>query len=227
MKKMVCALLCLLLTPIFAYAQSISHVYGGSGFDSLGGVAVNSNGHILLTGYTDSSDGTLENRTKNGPAGWVLCIDQNGEVLWHFCRHTAKYERMEAPAVQADGSATVVFRTEQSGIGRLELLSLSPEGQLLSVTPLIEATDNMIHLRACGFIPGTGYVVQEMNKRTQSLRLMVFGLDGQYICDLDSFDEGDPLTALLPDGTRVTLLDIEQNNGDAQVTFEKMIQPDT
>ena len=100
MKRMVCVLLCLLLTPIFAYAQSISHVYGGSGFDSLGGVAVSSNGHILLTGYTDSSDGTLENRTKNGPAGWVLCIDQNGEVLWHFCRHTAKYERMEAPAVQ-------------------------------------------------------------------------------------------------------------------------------
>ena len=56
---------------------------------------------------------------------------------------------------------------------------------------------------------------------------MVFGLDGQYICNLDSFDEGDPLTALLPDGTRVTLLDIEKNNGDAQVTFEKMIQPDT
>ncbi|MBE5778101.1 MAG: hypothetical protein E7331_02070 [Clostridiales bacterium] len=220
MKKWLVLFLFLLLTPAFASAQSDTYIYGGSGVDTLGGVAVSSDGRILLTGYTESSDGTLEDRTKNGPAGWVLCIDHNGEVLWNFCRHYARYERMETPVFQPDGSATVVFWTEQGGIGRLELLSLSPEGQLLSITPLIEAADNMIHVRTCGFIPETGYVVQEMNKRTQSLRLMVFGLDGQYVCDLDHFDEDDPLSALFPNGTRVTLQDIEQNNGDVQVTFE-------
>ena len=226
MKRRLALFLCLLLIPAFANAQSVCHVYGGSGTDTLGGIAVSSDGRILLTGYTESSDGTLENRTKTGPAGWVLCINPDGEVLWNFCRHSAKYERMEAPALHPDGSATVVFWTEQSGIGRLELLTLSPEGQLLSATPLLEAADNMIHVRALGYIPETGYVVQEMNKRTQSLRLMVFGLDGQYIGDLKEFDEADALTALLPDGTRVTLRDIEQNNGDVQVSFEADNQTD-
>ena len=226
MKKRLALFLCILLIPAFANAQSVSYVYGGSGFDTLGGIAVSSDGRILLTGYTESSDGTLENRTKTGPAGWVLCIDKDGEVLWNFCRHSAKYERMEAPAFHPDGSATAVFWTEQGGIGRLELISLSPEGQLLSATPLIEAADNMIHVRALGCIPDTGYVVQEMNKRTQSLRLMVFGLDGQYIGDLKDFDEADALTALLPDGTRVTLRDLEQNNGDVQVSFEADNQTD-
>lgn len=117
MTKLLAFLLCLLLMPACSLAQTKTYVYGGSGFDSLGGIAAGADDRIVMTGITESSDGTLDGRSRTGQCGWVLCIDQTGEVLWNFCRHTAKYERMEAPHVHPDGSVTVVYRTEQSGIG--------------------------------------------------------------------------------------------------------------
>ncbi|MBR6569458.1 MAG: hypothetical protein IKK75_03295, partial [Clostridia bacterium] len=69
MTKWIALLLCLLMLPSFALAQTTTYVYGGSGFDSLGGVAVSADDRIVMTGITESSDGTLENRTKTGQCG--------------------------------------------------------------------------------------------------------------------------------------------------------------
>ncbi|MBR6570332.1 MAG: hypothetical protein IKK75_07750 [Clostridia bacterium] len=220
MTKWIALLLCLLMLPSFALAQTTTYVYGGSGFDSLGGMAVSADDRIVMTGITESSDGTLETRTKTGQCGWVLCIDKNGEVLWNFCRHTAKYERMEAPAFHADGSVTVVFWTEQSGIGKLELIRLSPDGEMLSILPLTEAADNMTHVRACGIEPDTGYVVLEMDKRTQSSRYRFYDWEGQFLCELADYEGEVPFSAVLSDGTLVSTQDIEQNVVDVLVTFE-------
>lgn len=219
MIKKIALFLCLLLVPAFSLAQTKTYVYGGSGFDSLGGIAAGADGRIVMTGITESSDGTLDTRTKTGQCGWVLCIDANGEVLWNFCRHAAKYERMEAPVVHADGTVTVVFWTEQSGIGKLELIRLSPDGEMLSITPMMESADNMTHVRVCGSEP-EGYAVLEMNKQTQNARYLLFDWEGQYLRELDGYEGSIPFTAVLSDGTCVSTQDIEQNMVDVLVTFE-------
>lgn len=219
MTKLIALLLCLvLLLPSFALAQMKTYVYGGSGFDSLGGMAASAEDRIVMTGITESSDGTLAGRTKTGQCGWVLCIDPNGEVLWNFCRHTAKYERMEAPVFHADGTVTVVYWTEQSGIGKLELLRLSPEGEMMSIVPLMEAADNMTHIRVCG--SANGYTVLEMNKQTQTGRYLLFDWEGQYLCEMDDRGGDIPFSVTLSDGTCVSTQDIEQNVVDVLVTFE-------
>lgn len=220
MTKWIALLLCLMLMPVFALAQTQTYVYGGSGFDSLGGMAASADDRIVLTGITESSDGTLEGRSKTGQCGWVLCIDKNGEVLWNFCRHTAKYERMEAPAVHSDGTVTVVFWTEQSGIGKLELIRLSPDGEMMSITPMLEAANNMTHVRVCGIEADAGYAVLEMDKQTHNIRYMLFDWEGQYLCELDAYEDSVPFTAVLSDGTCVSTQDIEQNMVDVLVTFE-------
>ncbi len=220
MTKRIALLLCFLLVPAFSLAQTKTYVYGGSGFDSLGGIAASADGRIAMTGITESSDGTLAGRTRTGQCGWVLCIDQNGEVLWNFCRHTAKYERMEAPFFHLDGSVTVVYWTEQSGIGKLELIRLSPSGEMLSITPLLEAADNMTHVKVRGVEPEAGYAVLEMNKRTQNSRYLLYDWEGNFLCELDHYEGDVPFSAVLPDGTFVSTQDMEQNVVDVLVTLE-------
>jgi len=219
MIKKIALFLCLLLVPAFSLAQTKTHVYGGSGFDSLSGIAAGADGRIVMTGFTESSDGTLVTRTKTGQCGWVLCIDSNGEVLWNFCRHAAKYERMEAPVVHSDGTVTVAFWTEQSGIGKLELIRLSPDGEMMSIAQMLESADNMTHVRECGSEP-EGYAVLEMNKQTQNVRYLLFDWEGQYLRELDGYEDSVPVTAVLSDGTCVSTQDIEQNMVDVLVTFE-------
>lgn len=218
MIKKIALFLCLLLIPAYSLAQT--KTYGGSGFDSLGGIAAGPDDRIVMTGITESSDGTLDTRTKSGQCGWVLCIDADGEVLWNFCRHTAKYERMEAPVFHTDDTVTVVYWTEQSGIGRLELIRLSPDGEMLSITPMLEAADNMTHVRVCGIEADVGYAVMEMNKQTQNVRYLLFDWEGQYLRELDAYEGSVPFTAVLSDGTCVSTQDIEQNMVDVLVTFE-------
>ena len=220
MTKLLAFLLCLLLTPALTSAQTRTHIYGGSGFDSLGGIAVSADERIVMTGITESSDGTLAGRTGKGQCGWVLCIDRNGEVLWNFCRHTAKYERMEAPHFHPDGSVTVVYWTEQSGIGKLELIRLSQDGEMLSVTPLLQAADNMTHVSVCGIEPDAGYAVLEMNKRTQTSRYLLYNWEGGFLREVDEYQGNIPFAALMPDGTRVSTQDIEQNMVDVLFILE-------
>ena len=220
MIKWIALLLCFLLTPSMSLAQANTYVYGGNGFDSLGGIAAGADDRIVMTGITESSDGTLAGRTRTGQCGWVLCIDANGEVLWNFCRHTAKYERMEAPYFHSDGSVTVVYWTEQSGIGKLELIRLSPDGEMLSITPLMESADNMTHVRVRGIEAETGYAVLEMDKRTQTSRYLLYDWEGQFLRELDDYEGTVPFSAILSDGTRVSTQDIERNIVDVLVTFE-------
>ena len=199
-----------------------SFIIGGSGVDSLYFITVSEDDQIVMSGLTQSSDGTLGSRTKDGPCGWVTCINNNGNVLWNFCRHTAKYEFMEAPAFLPDGRITVIYRTEQNGIGKLELITLSCDGEMLSIRPLLEAGNKMIHFTVYDFDPENGYVIIEMNKKTGTDRWMLYSQEGEYICDITPYDrvENDNV-AVMKDGTRISLKSIEQNNGDMLVTFEE------
>ena len=79
--------LCLLvMMAAQACGEARTYTYGGSGEDVLSDIAVSAEGRIALAGYTESADGTLALRTKSGRSGWVLCVNEEGEVLWSFCR---------------------------------------------------------------------------------------------------------------------------------------------
>ncbi|MBQ2989690.1 MAG: hypothetical protein IJD60_00170 [Clostridia bacterium] len=227
------AVLCLFILsfiylPVLSAAgETRTYTYGGSGVEMIYHAAGNAQGRIALAGLTESSDGTLKTRTKSGQAGWVMCIDQSGDVLWNFCRHQAKYERMEVPVWHEDGSVTVLFWMEKSGYSELELIRLSGQGEMLSAKTIAKSQDKMVHLVQRGFLPGEGYAIGWVNKREGTVRCELYDFEGSFVRALgDEFsipqnqwtDAGWNME--LTDGTRVNVQYIEQNNGDVQVTFE-------
>ena len=227
------AVLCLLILAsvclhvLSAAGETRTYTYGGSGLEVIYHAEGNAQGKIALAGLTESSDGTLHTRTKSGQAGWVLCIDQSGEALWNFCRHKAKYERMEVPVWHEDGSVTVLFWMEKSGLSEIELIRLSAQGEMLSAKTIAESRDNMVHLVQRGFLPGEGYVIGWVNKREGTVRCELYDFDGAFVRMLgeefstpqNEWTESG-LNIVLPDSTRMNVQYIEQNNGDVQVTFE-------
>lgn len=54
--------------------------YGGSGLELMSGIYKMENGTCILTGQAQSTDGDLVGNTN--PSAWLLCIDQNGNILW-------------------------------------------------------------------------------------------------------------------------------------------------
>lgn len=227
MKKAVLFLLILsALSMPFPAAAGETHRYGGSGMDVVYHAAVSADNRIAIAGLTESSDGTLYTRTKSGQAGWVLCMDQNGEVLWNFCRHQAKYERMETPVFHEDGSVTVLFWMEKSGLSEIELIRLSAQGEMISAETIAKSQDKMVHLATQGFLPGEGYVIGWMNKREGTIRYELYHFDGQFVRELEEefsmpenqwTDTGWNME--LMDGTSVRVQHTDQNNGDILVTF--------
>ena len=215
------------LSAASAAGEPRTYTYGGSGVEMIYHAAGSAQGRIALSGLTESSDGTLHTRTKSGQAGWVLCIDQSGEALWNFCRHKAKYERMEVPVWHEDGSVTVLFWMEKSGLSEIELIRLSAQGEMLSAQTIAASQDKMVHLVQRGFLPGEGYVIGWMNKREGTIRCELYDFDGAFVRTLgDEFSAPQNewtesgLNVGLPDGTRMNVQYIEQNSGDVQVTFE-------
>ena len=90
-------LLLLCMVCAFALAEPRVYTYGGSGHDQMSGGAVSTDGRIVVTGLTTSTDGTLSSRTKSGHTGWALCVDAQGNVLWSFCSRLGSGDRMDAP----------------------------------------------------------------------------------------------------------------------------------
>ena len=81
MKRRGMTAVALLLCLLCARALAQAYTYGGSGSDALDELAVSGDGRIVMTGYTNSSDGTLASRTKTGRSGWVLCVDAQGNAV--------------------------------------------------------------------------------------------------------------------------------------------------
>lgn len=76
--------LCLLsaLCAAGAMAEPREFTYGGSGEDFLMYIAAGEDGRIALTGYTDSTDGTLAGREEAGRCGWLLCVNAQGNPVF-------------------------------------------------------------------------------------------------------------------------------------------------
>ena len=131
-------LLCALF--ISARADSDTFSFGGSGVDQLLYVTIGEDGQILLTGRTDSVDGIFEGRDGTGNAGWAMCIDQQGKVLWNTCIPLERGGLLCDPVFQENGDAAIVLDAHDvSGSSVLETIYVNADGAIINREALTEA----------------------------------------------------------------------------------------
>lgn len=154
MKRIVCCLLCALLLAAIARAEDVryfkvsgesegsrTYAYGGSGRDWLYDIAVSEDDRIALTGWTESSDGTLSQRTRTGRSGWLLVIDAQGNELINFCTRLGTHDNLTAPVFHADGTLTTMLFAEdpEAGWVKLEWIRFDRKGKIISRKVLMES----------------------------------------------------------------------------------------
>jgi len=140
--------------------------FGGSGADEISCMTVTPQGHIVMTGYTTSSDGTLSDRTKSGWSGWTAMVDCQGNTLWNFCSRHASRDRMRAPVVHEDGTITVLLESRGNEYHQTELIRLDMQGNVISRKPLlrIESGAGGLAPEMPGVFAG-GYVIASCDEK--------------------------------------------------------------
>ena len=219
MRKLLLTILLLCTLAASACAEMRSYTYGGSGHDILYDAAVNSDGRIVLTGTTDSADGTLSSRTKAGRSGWALCIDTQGNVLWNFCTRRGSYDTLRHPVFLEDGSVAVLLNTSHSGLYETEWILLDRDGNQLD-RKILDSRGVPWIVRSSGVADDlSGYMLYAHNKKTTEQLSLLYTFDGERIRETDCI-EGDYFPEpLLADGTRITIENDDDLPLDVTVTF--------
>lgn len=90
-----------------ALADALSKrvTYGGSGNDGMGKVIYNTDGSMVFSGYTTSSDKDLDSASSStgGQNGWVTKVGADGEVLWTTKVANTGSESLGSLTATADG----------------------------------------------------------------------------------------------------------------------------
>ena len=142
--------------------------FGGGMPDEVSCLARTPQGHIVMAGYTASSDGTLSDRTKSGWSGWIAMVDAQGNTLWNFCSRHASRDRMRAPVVHEDGTITVLLESRGNEYDQMELIRLDMQGNVLSRKPLLrlEKGQGALAPEMPGAFAG-GYVIASYDERRE------------------------------------------------------------
>ena len=183
MKKRIFAaallLLCLAATALAGGAEQVQYfdkgnrvepkaldvyTYGGSQRDWLYQMAVSDDGLIALTGWTESSDGTLKNRTKKGRSGWLLVLDRNGQEVVNFCTRLGNHDHLEWPVFHEDGTLTMMLFAEDANVGwtKHELIRIDMKGEVLSRKVIAQKGEKDEHFITVMGHDARGYILQEV-----------------------------------------------------------------
>ena len=108
------ALILLTLTTAGAKADR-AYTYGGSGMDVITEI-IPIEGGALAVGRTNSNDGTFSTRSRKGMAGWVLCLNETGEIRWTHCTAHAGRVEFHSPYEHKNGMLSCVLGDEQMGM---------------------------------------------------------------------------------------------------------------
>lgn len=175
MKRQILMLILAALTTLCScvLAESRIYTYGGSDRDALYDIAAGEDGRIVMTGFTNSTDGTLTGRTKTGRSGWALCVSSDGEVLWSFCTRLGTYDQLTTPVVHDDGSVTMALEAEMSGAHEIEAIRLDKNGEVISRRTMRESKGAYIALETAHDLKG--YVIGGDNA------YLLYDLDGAEI----------------------------------------------
>lgn len=144
----------------YVYGENMPGVYtyGGSKRDWINAIAAAPDGRIAITGYTESSDGTLSDRTKTWRAGWVMMLDKDMNVMWNFCSRSGDADHMRCPVFHDNGQLTVVHHTEGKQLKIVwidengeeafsdTVMTVKEEGERISVVGVME--DGYLMLRS-------------------------------------------------------------------------------
>lgn len=171
----------------YIYGENMSGVYayGGSKRDWIHDMAAAQDGRIAITGYTESSDGTLSDRTKTWRAGWVMMLDQEMNVLWNFCSRSGDMDHMYEPVFHEDGTLTVAHETEGM---QLKIVTLDKDGEeLRSATAVV---DNKEHANfSVKGVMDYGYLVRESAQYGNTVSYRLIGWDGLTVKGYATLDE--------------------------------------
>ncbi len=197
MKKRIlaCAVAALCFAAALSSAQTVTtHTYGGSKRDWLSQMTTSDDGLIALTGWTESSDGTLTQRTKTGRSGWLLVIDSDGKEIVNFCTRLGSHDHLCYPAFHEDGTLTVMLFAEDATIGwvKYELLRLDTDGKVLSRKVIAEKSGDEEHFISVVGRDERGYILQERSYRGEGYTYTdLIDYDGNWVQRLDSWHQLD------------------------------------
>lgn len=167
--------------------ETAVYTLGGSEADVIHDVTAMPDGGMLLSGFTMSHDGTLDDRTKTGWTGWLCRVDAQGQVLWNFCSRQGSNDRMRAPVVHEDGSITVLLSVSGNERNQVELIRLNPQGEVISRKTILD----MPNAQGNGFMeePGVfagGYVLAGAdNEPFLRITYRWFDFEGKLIKQVD------------------------------------------
>lgn len=219
-------LILVLLCALFAsaHAQTRSYTYGGSGHDILYDAAVSTDGRIVLTGTTDSADGTLAERTRAIRCGWALCIDTQGNVLWNYTTRRGSYDTLRYPVFLEDGRVAMLLDTSHNGLYEVQWILLDQDGNEIERWSLISRSMPWV-VRSWGVLDAYSscYVVRCMIKKTTEEEYLVYELraygDEGPVDITTPTEEPYYPSPMLPDGTRITIENDQDVPLDVTVTF--------
>lgn len=182
----VLAVFVLFMQAASSLAQLRTYTFGGSEDDALSELAIASDGRIVMTGYTNSSDGTLADRTKVGRSGWMLCVDPEGNVLWSFVSRLGVHDSMAQPVFHDDGSVTVVLEAEPDGGMELEAIRLDREGKVISRKTMRKRNGEEMYVMLVDTHEREGYAVSAANERAEIIRYALYDYDGSLLGEYTS-----------------------------------------
>lgn len=166
--------------------------YGGSDWDSFNAVCPTEDGGFILVGETYSMDGDVEGWHESGalqtePDAWVVCIDDNGAILWQRTLGGGGYDAAYDIAAIDGGYMVVGVTGSQDGdvknnLGEGDgwLILLDAEGNLLDEMVFGGAGEDALTTIArgedenAGFLLAAGYTWSDLPQGR--------GCDGWAIC---------------------------------------------
>lgn len=161
-----------------ALGETETYTYGGSGDESIEAIAVSEDGRILMTGRTNSADGTLADRTKTGRSGWALCVGGHGEVVFSFVSRLGNHDIMTSPVFHEDGTATLVLEAETDGVQEFEAIRLDAQGGVISRKTMLKTGGGVDYLRMPMQRFDAGYVIEESDDQLNVISRQRFSFDG-------------------------------------------------
>ena len=223
-RKILFTVLLLCALTASAHADTRSYTYGGSGHDILYEAAVSADGRIVLTGTTDSADGTLAERTRAIRCGWALCIDSQGNVLWNYTTRRGSYDSLRYPVFLSNGNVAMLLDTSHDGLYEVQWILLDQNGNEIERWSLISRRMPWV-VRSWGVLNAysSGYIIRCMNKKTTEEECLVFELhaygdEGPVGKTIPTEEPYFP-APMLPDGTRITIENDQDAPLDVTVTF--------
>lgn len=176
-------------TDPYVYGENMPGVYtyGGSKRDWINGMAVGPDGRIAITGYTESSDGTLSDRTKTWRAGWVMMLDEHMHVQWNFCSRSGDADHMRYPVFHEDGTLTAVHYTEGK---QIKIIRLNTGGERIAGKTVLTEYAEDENIYPVGVLDA-GYLMQHAENYGEKSTYLLYDWEGNQLAFYEGMTVGD------------------------------------